>query len=83
MASQTAKAAIDLATSLKSNENIITVPGIVPRLNELYNKVREVNDRLVQMCKEITISFLSHVENIDRSKHLNESKLVAFKPYWY
>ena len=35
MASQTAKAATDLATSLKSNENIITVPGIVPRLNEV------------------------------------------------
>ena len=49
--------------------------GTVPRCDDLNNKAHEVNRRLVLMCKERNISFLSHDENIDPSKHLNESKL--------
>ena len=49
--------------------------GIVPRLDNLNNKVNEVNRRLVLMCKERNILFLSHDERIDLSKQLNESKL--------
>ena len=74
-ASQIAKAAIDLATSLKNDDNTVTVSGIVPRLDHLNNKANEVNRRLVLMYKERNISFLSHDESIDPSKHLNESKL--------
>ena len=74
-ASQIAKATIDLATSLKNDDNTVTVSGIVPRLGDLDNKANEVNRRLVLMCKERNISFLSHDESIDPSKHLNESKL--------
>ena len=74
-ASQIAKATIDLATSLKNDDNTVTVSGIVPRLDDLNNKANEVNRRLVLMCKERNISFLSHDERIDPSKHLNESKL--------
>ena len=33
------------------------------------------NHRLVLMCNERNISFLSHEESTDPSKHLNESKL--------
>ena len=51
----------------------LEVSGIVPRLDELKNKANEDNDRLVQMCKERNIPFLSHAEKIDLSKHLNES----------
>ena len=69
-ASQIAKATIDLVTS-----NTVTVSGIVPRLDKLNNNANEVNRRLVLMCKERNISFLSHDESIDPSKHLNESKL--------
>ena len=65
---------IDLATSLKNDDNTVTVSGIVPRLDDLNNKANEVNRRLVIMCKERNISFLSHDESIDPSKHLNESK---------
>ena len=72
-ASQIAKAIIDLATSLKIDDN--TVSGIVPRLDDLNNKANEVNRCLVLMCKERNISFLSHDETIDPSKHSNESKL--------
>ena len=74
-ASQIAKATIDLATSLKNDDNTVTVSGIVPRLDDLNNKANEVNRRLVLMCKERNISFLSHDESIDPSKHLNERKL--------
>ena len=74
-ASQIAKATIDLATSLKNDDNTVTVSGIVPRLGNLNNKANEVNRRLVLMCQERNISFLSHNETIDPSKHLNESKL--------
>ena len=44
-------------------------------LQDLNNKVNEVNRRLVLMCKERNISFLSHYEITDPSKRLNESKL--------
>ena len=74
-ASQIAKATIDLVTSLKNDGNTVTVAGIVPRLDELSNKANELNRRLVLMCKERNISFLSHYESIGPSKHLNESKL--------
>ena len=74
-ASQIAKATIDLATSLKNDDNTVTVSGIVPRLDDLNNKAIEVNRRLVLMCKERNISFLSHDESIDPSKYLNEGKL--------
>ena len=74
-ASQIAKATTDLATSLKNDDNTVTVSGIVPRLDDLDNKANEVNRGLVLMCKERNISFLSHDESIDPNKHLNESKL--------
>ena len=49
--------------------------GFFPRLGNLDNKANEVNRHQLLMCKERNISFLSHDENIDPSKHLNESKL--------
>ena len=74
-ASQIEKATIDLATPQKNDDNTVTVSGIVPRLDDLNNKAIEVNRRLVLMCKERNITFLSHDESIDPSKHLNKSKL--------
>ena len=38
------------------------------------NKANEVNRHQVLMCKERNISFFSHDESIDPSKHVNESK---------
>ena len=55
--------------------NTVTVSGIVPKLEELNNKANKVNRWLVLMCKERNISFLSHDEGIDPSKHFNKSKL--------
>ena len=69
------KATIYLATSLKNDDNTVTIYGVVPRLDDLNNKANEVSRRLVLMCKERNISFLSHDESIDPSKHLNKSTL--------
>ena len=75
IASQIAKATLDLATSFKIDGKTVTVSGIVPRLDEWNNKANELNGRLMLMCKERNISFLSYDESIDPSKHLNKSKL--------
>ena len=73
--SQIAKSIIDLTTSLKNSGNSVIVSGIVPRFDNLNNKATEVNSRLVLMCAERNIPFISHSESRDSSKHLNESKL--------
>ena len=70
-----AKATIDLAKSLKNDDNTVTVSGIGRSLDDFNKKANEVNRRLLLICKERNISFLSHDESIDPSKCLNESKL--------
>ena len=49
---QITKSIIDLSISLKKNEKMIAVSGIVPRLDELNNKAAEVNSRLELMCRQ-------------------------------
>ena len=66
---------MDLKTSLKSNGNSVIVSGIVSRFDNLNNKTNELNNRLLLMCSERNIPFISHSESIDSSKHLNQSKL--------
>ena len=74
-ASQIARSITELAKSLKDNENLVIVSGIVPRNDNLNNKATEVNNRLLLMSKERKIPFIAHSENNDSNKHLNESKL--------
>ena len=74
-ASQIAKSKIDLSISLKKNENMIAVSGIVTRLDELNNKEAEVNNRLELKPKQRGLPYISHCETIDPDKHLNESNL--------
>ena len=74
-ASQIANATTDLVAALKNDGNSVTVSGIVPKLGNLNNKTNKVNRCLVPMCKERSISFLSHDDGYDPSKYLNESKL--------
>ena len=73
--SQIAKSIIDLAMSIKNDVTSVIVSSIVPRFDEFNNKANEVNNRLVHMCRERNIPFISHTETIDPNKHLNESKL--------
>ena len=44
-ANQIAKSIMDLTASLKNNGNLVIVPGIVPRFDNLNNKATEVNNR--------------------------------------
>ena len=73
--SQIAKSIMDLTAALKNNGNLVIVSGIVPRFDNLIYNTTKVNNRLVLMCSERNVPFISHNENIDSSKHLNESKL--------
>ena len=74
-ASQIAKSIIELALSLKSKNNKISVSLIVPTNDNLSNKASEVNCRLVHMCAERNIPYIDHTNSIQRENHLNESKL--------
>ena len=74
-ASQIARSIIELALSLKSKNNKISVSLIVPRNDNLNNKASEVNCRLVHMCAERNIPYIDHTNSIQPENHLNESKL--------
>ena len=71
-ASQISGSVIDLALSLKSETNAVTISLIVPRKDNLNNKAQEVNSRLINMCGERDIAFIDHT---DTERHLNESKV--------
>ena len=73
--SQIAKSIIYLSISLKKNDNMIAVSGIVQRLDELNNKAAEVNTHLEFTSKQRGLPYISHCETIDPNKHLNESNL--------
>ena len=74
-ASQIARSIIELALSLKSKDNKISVSLIVPRNDNLNNKASEVNCCLVHMCAERNIPYIDHTNSIQPENHLNESKL--------
>ena len=74
-ASQISRSIIDLALSLQSETNAVTISLIVPRKDSLNNKAQEVNSRLINMCGERDITFIDHSDTIDIERHLNESKV--------
>ena len=74
-ASQISRSVIDLALSLKSEANAVTISLIVPRKDNLNNKAQEVNSRLINMSGERDIAFIDHTDTIDTERHWNESKV--------
>ena len=72
-ASQISRSVIDLAPSLKSEANAVTISLIVPRKDN--NKAQELNSRLINMCGERDTTFNDHTDTIDTERHLNESKV--------
>ena len=66
---------MDLALSLKSETNAVTIPLIVLRKDNLDNKAPEVNSPLINMCGERNITFIDHTDTTDTERHLNESKV--------
>ena len=82
-ASQIVRSIIELALSLKSKNNKISVSLIVPRNDNLNNKASEVICRLVHMCAERNIPYIGHINSIQPENHFNESKLhfTGMGPY--
>ena len=66
---------IDLAKSMKTDNRNITISTIIPRGDKLNNKANEVNNFLMQLCRDCNIPFIDHSKNINPHKHLNRSKL--------
>ena len=75
--SQNAGEIIDLALSLKSDKNKISIPLLTPRSDKLNNKASELNNRLINLCSHRSIAYINHSSSIQEN-HINESK-GAFK----
>ena len=67
-ASQIASSIVELAVSLKNDTNT-NVSLIVPRNDNLNNKVNEVNSRLINMCNQREIKVVNHTITLSRHKH--------------
>ena len=78
IASQISRSVIDLALSLKSEKNTVTISLTVPRKDSLNNKAQEVNSRLINTCGKHDITFVDHTDTIDIERHLSE-KQSSFK----
>ena len=78
-ASHTSRSVIDLALSLKSETNAVTISLIVPRKDSLNNKAQELNSRLINICSERDITFIDHTDTIDTERYLNENKVHLSK----
>ena len=81
-ASQISRSVTDLALSLKSETNAVTISLFVPRKDSLKNKAQEINSHLINMCGERDITFIDYTDTIDIEKHLNESKVHLNKQTW-
>ena len=65
---------LNLANSLKLDNNTVIVSSIVPRDDENKKKVDEVNTILEELCKANNVGIISH-RNINPKRHLNRSRL--------
>ena len=72
--SQIAREIIDLATSLKSDKNKISISLLTPRRDKLNNKASEVNNRLINMRSHRNIAYIDHSSSIQKN-HINESNV--------
>ena len=72
--SQIARENINLALSLKSDENKISVSLLTPRSDKLNNKASEVHNRLINMCSHRNIAYIHHSSLIQQN-HINKSKV--------
>ena len=65
---------LNLANSLKLDNNTVIVSGIVPRDDENKKKADEVNIILEELCNANNVGMISH-RNINPKRHLNRSRL--------
>ena len=65
---------VDLANSVETNNNNISISGLVPRVDNLTNKAEEVNESL-KMCGDSSLQFINHYPSIKPNQYTNRSKL--------
>ena len=74
-----AKDIYDIAQSLKTNDNMVTISGLVPRGDQMLNgKVVKVNDELMEIARSSKFGFVDH-SNINSENHLKGSRLHTNK----
>ena len=71
---RTSSQIIDLAISLKSDKNKISILLLTPRSDKLNNKASEVNNRLINMCSHRNIAYIDHSSSIQQN-HIKENKV--------
>ena len=62
--SQISRQIIDLALSLKSDKNKISISLLTPRSDKLNNKASEVNNLLINICSNRNIAYIDHSGSI-------------------
>ena len=65
---------VNIATSLKTENNTVVISNIVPRGDSKKEKAEAVNKLLVDICKQKEIPLIDH-GNFSTKRHLNKSKL--------
>ena len=73
---RTSSQIIDLAISLKSDKNKISILLLTPRSDKLNNKASEVNNRLINMCSHRNIAYIDHSSSIQQN-HIKENRYGA------
>ena len=69
-----AKSIVDLAITLKSNSQNVSISNIIMRNDSFNEKAMEVNGYLKQLCIEKNIFLIDHTKTI-HSRNINRSKL--------
>ena len=65
---------VNIATSLKTENNTFVISNIVPRGDNKKEKVEAVNKLLVYICEQKEITLVDH-DNISTKRYLNKSRL--------
>ena len=69
---------VNLALSIKNNNNTVVISGLIHRADSLNEKVGKVNSLLSKECNDRNIGFIKH-DNIIPRKHLNRGGLHLTK----
>ena len=69
-----AKSDINIAKNTQSDSRIVSISGILHRNGKFNIKVTEVNKKLLKICDQEKLLFVSHT-NMNQKIHLNKSKL--------
>ena len=78
--SQVAREITDLALSLKSDKNKISISLLTPRRAKLNNKTSELKNHLINMCSHRNTAYIDLYSSIQQN-HINESKMHLNR-YW-